>query len=442
MKFNSIVCAGLLVAGLSAITPITARAAEPRAAHVPRKATTFFLKDNDRVVFYGDSITEQRQYTTYIESYCLTRFPKKNLTFVHSGWGGDRVTGGGGGPIDLRLQRDVLPYKPTVVTICLGMNDGSYKAFDQNIFNTYVKGYRHIIETLQKELPGVRLTLITASAYDDVTKTPGFAGGYNSTLVAYGEAVRELGHEYNIPVADTNAPLVAALSRANTVNPAVASKILPDRVHPQHGGHLVMAAALLKAWNAPATVAEVEINAQSGQVTRAENTRISNLSTGGDTLAFMEQDGALPWPLDRDPERDADTQLALGVTDIEQDLNRYMLKVTGLKSTRYQMTVDGKALGFFAASDLENGIDLAAISGLPSNEQARLVLGVTRKHNDLHSQKWRVVQLGDKRKGIDDVPADVRTKMDALDAQERDAIKEQRALAQPRPHRVELTPEK
>ncbi len=441
MKFNSIVCAGLLAASLSAVAPIAARAAEPRAAHAPRKAATFFLKDNDRVVFYGDSITDQRQYTTYIESYCVTRFPKKNLTFVHSGWGGDRVTGGGGGPIDLRLQRDVLPYKPTVVTICLGMNDGSYKAFDQNIFNTYVSGYRHIIETLQKELPGVRLTLITASAYDDVTKTPGFAGGYNSTLVAYGEAVRELGHEYNIPVADTNAPLVAALSRANTVNPAVASKIMPDRVHPQHGGHLIMAAAVLKAWNAPATVADIEINAQNGQVTRAENTKVSSVSTSGDTLAFTEQDIALPWPLDRDPERDQDTQLSLGVTEIEQDLNRYMLKVTGLKSARYQMSVDGKALGTFASGDLANGIDLAAITALPSNEQARLVLGVTRKHNDLHFRKWREIQLGNKRKGIDDVPADARTQMDALDAQEVDAVKEQRALAQPRPHRVELKPE-
>ena len=353
------VFAGLLAVGLPAIAPMQAQAAEPRAGRAPRKAAPFFLKDNDRVVFYGDSITDQRLYTTYIESYCVTRFPKKNLTFVHSGWGGDRVTGGGGGPIDLRLQRDVLPYKPTVVTICLGMNDASYRAFDQNIFNTYVSGYRHIIETLQKQLPGVRLTLLTAPAYDDVTRAPGFAGGINSTLVAYGEAVRQLGQEYNIPVADTNAPLVAVLSRANTLNPQVASKIIPDRVHPQHGGHLIMAAAVLKAWNAPATVADIEINAQNGQVERAENTRISSVTTGGDKLSFTELDNTLPWPLDRDPERDADTQVALAVTDTEQDLNRYMLKVTGLKAARYQLAVDGKALGTFASSDLANGIDLA-----------------------------------------------------------------------------------
>src|SRR5438067_456424 len=93
---------------------------------------SFYLHDGDRVVFYGDSITDQRLYTVFTETYVLTRFPKKNIAFVHSGWGGDRVTGGGGGPIDLRLKRDVVAYRPTVMTIMLGMNDGSYRAYDQN----------------------------------------------------------------------------------------------------------------------------------------------------------------------------------------------------------------------------------------------------------------------------------------------------------------------
>ena len=29
--------------------------------------STFYLKDGDRVVFYGDSITDQRLYTTFAE---------------------------------------------------------------------------------------------------------------------------------------------------------------------------------------------------------------------------------------------------------------------------------------------------------------------------------------------------------------------------------------
>src|SRR5512146_1775893 len=101
----------------------------------------FYLKNGDRVVFYGDSITDQRLYTTFTETYVVTRFPKLNVTFVHSGWGGDRVSGGGGGPIDVRLERDVSAYRPTVMTSMLGMNDGSYQKFDQEIFDRYCRGY-------------------------------------------------------------------------------------------------------------------------------------------------------------------------------------------------------------------------------------------------------------------------------------------------------------
>ncbi len=96
-----------------------------------RAADGFYLKNGDTVVFYGDSITDQRLYTTFVETYVVTRFPELRVRFVHSGWGGDRVGGGGGGPVDLRLRRDVVAYRPTVMTIMLGMNDGHYRAYDQ-----------------------------------------------------------------------------------------------------------------------------------------------------------------------------------------------------------------------------------------------------------------------------------------------------------------------
>jgi len=101
-------------------------------------AADFFIKDGDRVAFLGDSITEQRLYTTYIEAYALTRHPNWKLTFRNVGWGGDtswlrqrahpdekalfsadesaqqkmveESVGRG-------LKHDVLPLKPTVVTV-------------------------------------------------------------------------------------------------------------------------------------------------------------------------------------------------------------------------------------------------------------------------------------------------------------------------------------
>src|SRR3989441_2047403 len=124
------------------------------------RAESFALKEGDRVVFYGDSITDQRLYTTFTETYVVTRFPKLDVSFVHSGWGGDRVSGGGGGPIDRRLERDVIAYRPTVMTIMLGMNDGGYRLFAPSLFDTYARGCEHIVEKVKEALPGLRLTLL------------------------------------------------------------------------------------------------------------------------------------------------------------------------------------------------------------------------------------------------------------------------------------------
>src|SRR6266699_3106142 len=147
------------------------------------RAENFALKDGDRVVFYGDSITDQRLYTTFTETYVLTRFPRMRVSFVHSGWGGDRVSGGAGGPIDVRLQRDVIAYKPTVLTIMLGMNDGSYRAFNPDIFQRYASGLESIVMNVKSALPGIRITAIQPSPYDDVTRPPTFAGGDNDVCL-------------------------------------------------------------------------------------------------------------------------------------------------------------------------------------------------------------------------------------------------------------------
>jgi len=49
----------------------------------------FYLKAGDRIVFFGDSITDHRIYDTIVETFVVTRYPKLNVTFVHSGWGGE-----------------------------------------------------------------------------------------------------------------------------------------------------------------------------------------------------------------------------------------------------------------------------------------------------------------------------------------------------------------
>ena len=391
----------------------------------------FYLKEGDRVVFYGDSITDQRLYTTFTESFVVTRFPRMKVSFVHSGWGGDRVTGGGGGPIDVRLQRDVIAYKPTVLTIMLGMNDGSYRAFNPDIFERYSSGFESIIRSVKQALPYIRITAIQPSPYDDVTRPPTFAGGYNAVLVRYGKFLSELAARENLALADLNTPVVAALKKAKSIDPELALKLLPDRVHPGAGGHLLMAEALLKAWHAPGLVTSVEIDAESRQVT-AENTKVTDLQAG-EGLSWTQEDDALPMPLDS---KDAPLSLALRASDFIRALNRQPLKITGLTGARYVLRIDGDFTGSFSRLDLADGVNLALLP-TPMAKQALDVHALTIKHTQIHNARWRQVQVPMQDQKLERLqPA-----MESLDALETELIEQQRAAAQPKPRHYELSPE-
>jgi lysophospholipase L1-like esterase len=391
----------------------------------------FAIKDGDRIVFYGDSITDQRLYTTFVETYIVTRFPSLNVSFVHSGWGGDRVTGGGGGPIDKRLARDVFAHKPTVVTVMLGMNDAGYQPFKQPIFDVYAKGYQHLVESLKSRFPGVRLTLIQPSPYDDVTRKPNFGDGYNQVLLRYAEFVKELARKDGATVADLNTPVVAALKKAMEIDPDQAKELIHDRVHPGPGGQLLMAEALLKAWNAPAVVSMVELDAAADKVVQQDHTKVDNFKTNG-TISWTQLDSALPMPISL---RDQVIALAVKASDVEQALNQQTLKVSGLTAPKYELTIDGKDVAELTKDQLASGVNLAE-RHTPMFDQAMAVHGLTRQHNDIHFQRWRLLQVPFETRSD---PALAKA-IEALDAFELDLIAEQRAKAKPVPHRFELVP--
>ena len=393
----------------------------------------FFLHAGDRVVFYGDSITDQRLYTTFTETYVVTRFPTMPVSFVHSGWGGDRVTGGGGGSVDTRLERDVVPYRPTVMTIMLGMNDGGYRAFDQKLYTTFSEGYTHIVDKIRKDLPGIRLTLIEPSPYDDFTRPPLFEGGYHQTLDRYSSFIRGLAEQNNLLDANLNAPVVQALSRAKEMDPALAPKLIPDRVHPGAAGHLMMAQALLKAWHAPAIVSTVEIDGREGTLANAANTKVMNLAKG-DTLTWEQQDQSLPFPIDWN-DRDKLVPLAVNASGFLDALNQETLTVHGLTAPKYALRIDRTLAGDFTAGELNTGINLTKFA-TPMMKQASDVHALTLKRAGIHNFRWRSIQVP---MASEELPNKAAA-MAALDKLDDDLMNEQRALAQPKLHRYELAP--
>ncbi len=392
----------------------------------------FYLHDGDTVVFYGDSITSRLLYSIYTEAYVTARFPQMHVHFVHSGWGGDRVSGGAGGTIEQRLERDVFAYRPTVVTILLGMNDGEYQPFNQQLFEKYSQGYGHIVERIRKELPQARITLLEPTPYDDVTRPPDFEGGYDAVQMRFGEFVKQLAKSEHLEVADLHTPALALLQAVSHLPPRAAQMLIPDRVHPGEGVNLVMAAALLQAWHAPAMVTAVEIQSATGAVVRSENTEVTGVEAG-DGLSWTQADKALPLAIDKGPET---IEMALRYSDVVKVLDQETLRITGLAEGKYRLQIDSEPAGVFDSQELEQGINLGVLP-TPMARQALAVQVRAFKHNNLHVARWRMVEDAFR----DDNLSGTRPAAHALETLEAQAIEREHATAQPTPHHYRLTRE-
>ena len=397
----------------------------------------FYLHSGDRVVFYGDSITDQKMYTTLTETYVVTRYPSLQVSFINSGWGGDRVSGGGGGDIATRLSRDVIPYKPTVVTIMLGMNDGGYKAPTVDSNEAFFTGFAHIVDTITTQDPGVRITAIAPSPYDNVTRPPAMpvVDGtlYNQVLLGYSKWIANYADEHHLTLADANTPFVHMLETANELNPAVAKEFLPDHIHPSFGGHMLMTESLLKSWNARPLVASVTIDASGKQprVHAAEHSRVSALASN-DGLTWSELDDALPLPFAQWQSMwggGPTISLAIQSTDLATALNNEPLVVTGLHNGVYVLRIDGDEIGTYTNEQLAKGVNLGSLK-TPMSEQAMQVYHLATQHVDLHWDRWRHVQVP----LAHDNPSDLEPALLKLDALEQYVVEKERKAAQPKEH--------
>lgn len=360
-------------------------------------ASNFALHDGDHVTFYGDSITEQRQYTEDIEEYLLTRFPSWKVSFHNAGVGGDKVSGGWAGPVDLRLRRDVVAFHPDVVTVMLGMNDMYYRPDDPGIFSTFSTGYRQIVEKMQHDLPHARITLIEPSPYDDVSREPLPGGGYNATLLKYSQFIAQLAHERQTQVTDFNTPVNALIKALTQQSPDLALQVVPDRVHPQQAGHWVMAESLLKTWNAPAVVSSVVINASAKGGAEARNAAVTDLRQVLDVkhakalITWTELDQALPLPF-APPELDPVMALTVKASDLLTALDQETLQAHGLPTGNYDLLIDDHKVAVFTSDDLTAGVNLATIQ-TPMLDQARLVAYDTDKKNEIEAAWFKIVNV-------------------------------------------------
>jgi lysophospholipase L1-like esterase len=354
------------------------------------------LKDGDTVVFYGDSITAQRLYTKYVEEFLLTRYPQMHLRFVNAGIPGDTVHGGYAGTMAERVQRDVAQFKPAMITVMLGMNDGGWGQGSPEIDAAFQQGYRSLLDALHKAAPGAVLTLISPTPYDEITHGTEFPG-YSRVIDKFADDVSRMGAELQasgdktVLLADFHRPLTDSLERAKTQFPQLAPLIIPDRIHPSETGHWIMAATLMSAWHLNPVVSSLALNAGRAEVISKDRTTVTNLESLGDGLEWTQIDDALPLPLDFN---NAMTPMLLKISDIAQ-LNQMILRIDSLKPGQYELCIDGKAVATFSREELQRGVNLALFKtpmldqarGIDSQEDQRVTLDHARFILSVRGQK-------------------------------------------------------
>ena len=342
----------------------------------PATAAEFPIHDGDRVVLLGDSITEQRLYTTVIETYTLSRFPQWKLSFRNIGWGGDTARGGLG-----RAARDMLPLKPTFVTIDFGMNDHGYRAHDEGIYKGYIEKQTQLVALLKAN--HARVALLTPQPIEEKRPDPD-KDAKNGSLRKMSDGLREIAAKENVLFADQFDPYMAVMLTARQANPT-AFIGGGDAVHPGPVGHTVMGWAILKALGAPAAVSGVELTA-AGKVVASSGCQVTEVKAEAGSLSFIRKDETLPMPFS------LQNEAATKLIPVLADLSRYELKITGLTAAKYQLLIDDKPAAMFTAQELAAGCNLTLTAG-PITEQARQLWVTVVAKNNAFYKRWRDVQL-------------------------------------------------
>jgi lysophospholipase L1-like esterase len=309
------------------------------------------LTSTDLLGICGDSITEQKIYSVDIEDYLILCKPVPGVRAEQFGWSGETSWG-----FLAKMPVFTLPFKPTVVTTCYGMNDGGYAALTDDRAKQYRDAETAIVENFKKA--GVHFIVLgSPGAVDTETfhKSPEQAVIYNKTLAALRDIGKEVAQKEGVTFADVNSVMTDVMTKIK----AKYGKDYPfagnDGVHPNASGHLVMAYAFLKALGVDGDIGTITVDLAGNKAQATDGHKI--LSDDNGTIQI--ESTRYPFCFAGDPASPAATSGVINFFPFNDDLNRFRLIVTNPNADNLKVTW-GTASKVFSAADLAKGINLAA----------------------------------------------------------------------------------
>jgi len=316
------------------------------------------------VVFFGDSITAIGVYSLPMSSFFTLRYPEYHVTTIrNAGVPGNTAQDGLN-----RLQSDVIEQHPTVVLTCFGINEMRAAPRDPKTLETYLATMTTIVQTLKKT-PKVRQILLSPPCVDPNGKgnaiwykTSDDAQAANAMVEQMTDGLRALATREAIPFCDIFHPMLAIQTSMKAAE--AGWSMLPDGIHPDGFGGVLMAAIILNFMHCTRPAGSVTIDAVSNTIT-ADNCTVVDLQVSPRRVSFIRTDTVLPltvWNAEHgEQER---VMLRLHSLPSYREWNRYPLRVTGLPVGRWQLAAPGNAdLGSYTATQWAAGIDLSPVMG-------------------------------------------------------------------------------
>ena len=329
------------------------------------------FKPNERVLFYGDSITHGGKFVFYLQLFENLRYPGANVRFLNGGRSGGSAWDG-----LVNFDRELAAQRPTRAFVMFGMNDigrSSWKdespsEADQAARGRALKNYGANMAKLADRFAaaGVPLTLMTPTPFDQYNAKAGENIPFCNEpgLASAAEIVRTLAASNGLPTVDLHASMTK-LFREHADDYVFCR----DRVHPGDVGHLYMAAQILSAMGEPpeAGFTIFEVKSESDRA----------------VLGYAPR--SLPFP--RLPE----CETLEAFYPFTEKLNLEIIRIRGLRAGRYTLAFDDRDVGVYSAEELANGVNVALLD-TPNQRLAQTLVPVMR---ELHATvaRYRNVML-------------------------------------------------
>lgn len=324
------------------------------------KTGEFELKDNDRVVFLGNSLFESDK-NGYLELALTTRWPDKKVTFRNLGWEGDNVFGQARSHFTNpptayeTLIQQITTAKPTIIFIAYGgveaqdgeagldkFKDGLNKLLDK----TDELGARAILLSPIPVLSGIPTDILESR---------------NKDLQLYAKTIADVAKVRNKRFIDVYNPVTDFQKQ---------TKISEDGIHLNEIGYYLLATTFEHGLDLVSQPQVVNVQVVKSGVEVTAPAKIFPTET--QQMKFTIEESYLPLP-----------SSGAELPKIEQHRT---VKINGLKKGFYTLTADNVPVITASAKNWEAGVEIKQGGVF---DQAKQIQHLINKKNDLFFQQYR-----------------------------------------------------